>query len=124
MRFEDISQFYDENGVFALASAHTLTVTGNAKSASVNVDGKMTLDQLASALQNAIAGASNLGLKNSSVSLVSTAQSGISGLGGYLQLTSGAVGEEGNFSVAGDQSVIDALGLTVSRQSVNNIVQL
>ena len=123
-KLEDISQFYDENGVFALASAQTLTVTGNAKSASVTVDGKMTLDQLASALQNAIAGASNLGLKNSSVSVISTAQSNVSGLGGYLQLTSGAVGEEGNFSIAGDQSVIDALGLTVSRQSVNNIVQL
>ena len=123
-KLEDISQFYDENGVFALASAHTLTVTGNAKTASVTVDGKMTLDQLASALQNAIAGASNLGIKNSSVSLVSTAQSNVSGLGGYLQLTSGAVGEEGKFSVAGDQSVIDALGLTVSRQSVNNIVQI
>ncbi len=123
-KLEDISQFYDENGVFALASAQTLTVTGNSKSASVNVDGKMTLDQLASALQNAIAGASNLGLKNSSVAVVSTAQSNVSGLGGYLQLTSGAVGEEGNFSIAGDQSVIDALGLSVSRQSVNNIVQL
>ena len=123
-KLEDISQFYDENGVFALASAHTLTVTGNAKTASVTVDGKMTLDQLASALQNAISGASNLGIKNSSVSLISTAQSNVSGLGGYLQLTSGAVGEEGNFSVAGDQSVIDALGLTVSRQSVNSIVQL
>ena len=123
-KLEDISQFYDENGVFALASAQTLTVTGNAKSASVTVDGKMTLDQLASALQNAISGASNLGLKNSSVSVISTAQSNVSGLGGYLQLTSGAVGEEGNFSIAGDQSVIDALGLTVSRQSVNNIVQL
>jgi flagellin len=123
-KLEDISQFYDENGVFALASAQTLTVTGNAKTASVNVDGKMTLDQLASALQNAIAGASNLGIRNSSVAVVSTAQSNVSGLGGYLQLTSGAVGEEGNFSIAGDQSVIDALGLSVSRQSVNNIVQL
>jgi len=123
-KLEDISQFYDENGVFALASAQTLTVTGNANSSQVTVDGKMTLDQLASALQNAIAGASNLGIKNSTVSVVSTAQSNVSGLGGYLQLTSGAVGEEGNFSIAGDQSVVDALGLTVSRQSVNNIVQL
>ena len=123
-KLEDISQFYDENGVFALASAQTLTITGNANSANVTVDGKMTLDQLASALQNAIAGASNLGIRNSSVSVVSTAQSNVSGLGGYLQLTSGAVGEEGNFSIAGDQKMIDALGLSVSRQSVNNIVQL
>ena len=123
-KLEDISQFYDENGVFALASAQTLTITGNANSANVTVDGKMTLNQLASALQNAISGASNLGIKNSTVSVISTAQSNVSGLGGYLQLTSGAVGEDGNFSVAGDQSVIDALGLTVSRQSVNNLVQL
>ncbi len=123
-KLEDIAQFYDENGVFALASAHTLTVTGNANSAEVTIDGKMTLNELASALQNAIAGASNLGLKNSTVSVVSTAQSNVSGLGGYLQLTSGAVGEEGNFSIAGDQAVVDALGLSVARQSVNNLVQI
>ena len=123
-KLEDIAQFYDENGVFALASAQTLTVTGNSESSSLTIHGKMTLNELAAALQNSISGVNGLGIKNSTASVVSTVQSNVSGLGGYIQLTSGKVGEDGDFSVAGDQAVIDALGLTVSRQSANNIVQV
>ena len=123
-KLEDIAQFYDENGVFALASAQTLTVTGNSESSSVTINGKMTLNELAAALQNSISGVNGLGIKNSTASVVSTAQTNVSGLGGYIQLTSGKVGESGDFSVAGDQAVIDALGLSVSRQSANNVVQV
>ena len=123
-KLEDITQFYDENGVFALASAQTLTVTGNSESSSVTINGKMTLNELAAALQNSISGVNGLGIKNSTASVVSTAQTNVSGLGGYIQLTSGKVGESGDFSVAGDQAVIDALGLSVSRQSANNVVQV
>ncbi|MBR4329667.1 MAG: flagellin, partial [Candidatus Riflebacteria bacterium] len=123
-KLEDIAQFYDENGVFALDTAQTLTVTGNAETAQFVLDGKMTLNELASALQNAIAGASGLGIKNSSATVISTAQSGVSGVGGYLQITSGKIGDVGEFSIAGDQAVIDALGMTISRHSANNIVQV
>lgn len=122
-KLEDIAQFYDQNGTFALASAQKLTLTGNAESAEVTIDGKMTLNELASALQNALSGSSKLGIRNSSATVISTAQSGLSGVGGYLQLTSGAIGEQGEFSIAGDQAVVDALGLSVSRQSSNNLVQ-
>ncbi len=123
-KLEDIAQFYDENGVFALATAQTLTVTGNSESSNLTINGKMTLNELAAALQNSISGVNGLGIKNSTASVVSTAQSNVSGLGGYIQLTSGKVGEDGDFSVAGDQAIIDALGLSVSRQSANNIVQV
>ena len=123
-KLEDIAQFYDNNGVFALATQQSVTVTGNAETASFTLDGKMTLNDLASSLQNALAGASGLGIKNSQATIISTAQSGVSGVGGYLQITSGAVGDVGNFSIAGDQQVVDALGLTVSRQSVNNVIQM
>ena len=123
-KLEDIAQFYDDNGVFALATQQSLTVTGNAETASFTLDGKMTLNDLASSLQNALAGASGLGIKNSQATIISTAQSNVSGVGGYLQITSGAVGDVGNFSIAGDQQVVDALGLTVSRQSVNNVIQM
>ncbi len=123
-KLEDIAQFYDENGVFALASAQTLTVTGNSESSSLTIHGKMTLNELATALQNSISGVNGLGIKNSTASVVSTVQSNVSGLGGYIQLTSGKVGESGDFSVAGDQAIIDALGLSVSRESANNVVQV
>ena len=119
-KLEDIAQFYDQNGAFALSTSQTLTVTGNAKTAEVTIDGKMTVNELASALQNAIAGASNLGLKNSTVQYKEGSNTAD---GGYLEMTSGVVGEEGNFSIAGDQSVIDALGMAVSRESVNNLVK-
>ena len=123
-KLEDIAQFYDDNGVFALATQQSLTVTGNAETSSFTLDGKMTLNDLASSIQNALASASGLGIKNSQATIISTAQSNVSGVGGYLQITSGAVGDVGNFSIAGDQQVVDALGLTVSRQSVNNVIQM
>lgn len=122
-KLEDIAQFYDVNGTFALASAQSLTVTGNSGMASVAIDGKMTLNELAAALQNAISSSSKLGIKNSTAQVISTAQSGLSGVGGYLQITSGSVGERGDFSIAGDQAIVDALGLSVSRKSANNLVQ-
>ena len=121
-KLEDIAQFYDDNGVFAVAIPQTLFVTGNSESFEFTIDGKMTLNELAAAMQNALASTSALGLRNSQVTVISTAQSGVSGVGGYLQLTSGKVGDVGDFSIAGDQAVIDALGLTVSRQSKNNLV--
>ena len=123
-KLEDIAQFYDENGVFALATSQTLTVTGNSESSEVSINGKMTLNELASTLQNAIAGASHLGIRNSSVSVINTVTSQVSGVGGYLEFTSGAIGESGQFSIAGEQKMMDALGMSVTREAVNNVVQL
>ena len=120
-RLEDIAQFYDDNGVFALATQQTLTVTGNAETASFTLDGKMTLNELAASMQNALTSSSSLGIKHSTARFVES--TGTAGIGGFFEITSGIVGDEGNFSFAGDQSVIDALGLTVSRQSSNNLVQ-
>ena len=119
-KLEDIAQFYDVNGTFTLSSQQKLTVSGNAKSTEITVDGKMTLNELASSLQNAIAGASNVGLSNSTVEFI---EGDNVKTGGYLELTSGVVGEEGNFSIAGSQDLVDALGITVSRESANNVVK-
>ena len=119
-KLEDIAQFYDVNGTFSLSSQQKLTVSGNAKSTEITVDGKMTLNELAASLQNAIAGASNVGLSNSTVEFI---EGDNVKTGGYLELTSGVVGEEGNFSIAGSQDLVDALGITVSRESANNIVK-
>lgn len=123
-KLEDIAQFYDVNGVFALSTSQKIAVTGNAESTEFVLDGKMTLNELASELQNAIAGSKGLGIRNSQATIISTAQSGVSGVGGYLQITSGSIGDAGEFSIAGDQTVVDALGMTISRASSNNIVQV
>ena len=50
-KLEDIAQFYDENGAFALSTPQKLTLTGNSESAEITIDGKMTLNELAAAAE-------------------------------------------------------------------------
>ena len=121
---QDISQFYDSNGVFVLTTPQNLTLTGNSRSSSIALDAQMRLDELAAMIQQAINSNSGLGLENSSAGLVSTATTNISGLGGYLQIVSGSVGDQGNFSITGPQTVSDALGFTVTRESENSLLQV
>jgi flagellin-like hook-associated protein FlgL len=123
-RLEDIAQFFNEDGISSVSSPQKLTISGNSESVEITVDGKMTLDQLAAALQQALSGSSGLGIDNSSSGVVSTAQTGVSGMGGYLELVSGSAGDRGDFSIAGPQDLIDSLGLSVVRESVNSLVDV
>jgi len=123
-RLQDISQFYDSNGQFVLDTPQKLSITGNAGNAEITVDAQMTLNDLAAMIQQAISGKSGLGMSNSTAGVVSTAATNVSGLGGYLQVISGSVGDQGKFSIAGPQSVVDALGFSVARQSENSQVQI
>ncbi|MBP7633191.1 hypothetical protein KBA41_03395 [Candidatus Ozemobacteraceae bacterium] len=123
-QLQSIAQFYDSNGVFVLASALDLSLSGNSKTTSVSVDGQMSLDRLAASIQNAIIGSSGLGIANSKVGLVNTAQTGVSGIGGYLQMISGAIGDAGDVALSADQALMSALGLTTVRASKNNLVEL
>jgi len=121
---QSIAQLYDANGVFTLASPQTLTINGNGKSTTITVDGQMTLDKLAASIQNAIVGSSGLELLNTKVGVVNTAQTGLAGLGGYVQITSGFIGDVGKIAFSGDQPLMDALGLSVNRQSAENQVNV
>ncbi|PKL50415.1 MAG: hypothetical protein CVV42_02675 [Candidatus Riflebacteria bacterium HGW-Riflebacteria-2] len=121
---QSIAQFYNANGVFILETPLSVTLNGNSKSASVILDAQMTLDDVASAFQNALNSSNALGIKNSRVATINTVQTNVAGLGGYLEVISGNVGEMGEFSLSGDQSVIDALGMNVSRASANSRVEL
>ncbi len=123
-KLEDIAQFYNDNGVFSLGSPQKLTISGNSNSTDITVDGQMTLDQLAGAIQQAMAGASKLGIANSNAGVIGTAQTGVTGLGGYIQVVSGSAGDRGDFSVAGPQELMDALGFSVARDSKDSMVQL
>ncbi|HNV70630.1 MAG TPA: hypothetical protein PKO06_13090, partial [Candidatus Ozemobacteraceae bacterium] len=122
-QLQSIAQFYDANGVFQLQSSQQLTLIGNSKTTSITLDGQMTLDKLAGAIQNALSTSSGLDLANSKVAIVNTAVTQISGLGGYLQIVSGAVGEEGKIAFAGDQGLLNALGITETRAAKNNMVE-
>ncbi|PKL42511.1 MAG: hypothetical protein CVV41_13240 [Candidatus Riflebacteria bacterium HGW-Riflebacteria-1] len=123
-QLQSIAQFYDSNGVFVLDTPQILTMTGNGKSATVALDGQMTLDNLAAALQNSIISKSGLDIDNSKVASVNTSQTQIAGLGGYLQLVSGNIGDIGQISLSADQKLIDALGMNVSREAVENRVSV
>lgn len=123
-KLQDISQFYDSNGSFALSSPQQLTLTGNSEDALITIDAQMSLNELAAAIQQAITSEAGLGIRNSNAGVVGTAISGISGIGGYIQLASGSIGDQGDFSISGPQSVVDALGFAETRKSENNLVQL
>jgi flagellin len=123
-QLQSIAQFYDENGVFVLDSPMTLTVNGNSNTTSIQLDGQMTLDNVAANLQNAIVSKSGLNIDNSKVATINTATTGLAGLGGYFEIVSGDIGEAGDISFAGDQKVIDAMGITTTRESANNRVEL
>ncbi|MGI6446233.1 MAG: flagellin [Candidatus Ozemobacteraceae bacterium] len=121
-RLQDIAEFYDADGIFALATTQTLTVNGNADSSSIILDGQMSLNELAAEFQQAIGSASGLGISNSTASVISETATGVPGDGGYIQITSGFVGENGDFSIAASQGVIDAMGFSITRTSVNNMI--
>lgn len=123
-QLQSIAQFYDANGVFVLDTPQTLTLYGNGKSASVVLDGQMSLDNLAADIQNAMVSNNGLDIKNSRAGIVGTVQTQIAGEGGYFSLISGSIGDQGKFSFAGDQKVIDSLGFGVIREAVNNRVEL
>lgn len=121
-QLQSIAQFYDANGVFVLDTPQKLSINGNTRNAEINLDGQMTLDNVAAEIQNALVSKNGLSIANSRVATINTVQTGVAGLGGYIELVSGYVGESGSVSFAGDQKVIDALGLSVSREASNNRV--
>lgn len=123
-QLQSISQFYDANGVFVLDTPQALSMHGNSQTTSIQLDGQMTLDNLAAEIQNAMASQSGLGIENSRAGVINTVQTRIANLGGYIEMTSGAIGEDGEVSFSSDQKVIDALGITTSREGKSSRVQL
>ncbi len=123
-QLQSIAQFYNDNGVFVLDSPLTLTLNGNSRSTTVTLDAQMSLDNLAAAFQNAINSDSGLGIENSRTATVNTAQTQVAGLGGYIEITSGSIGDLGSISICGNQSLVDALGMSISREADNNLCEL
>lgn len=123
-RLQDINGFYSESGEYALQSTQTLTLTGNGKTTSLTIDGQMTLNDLAASLQNALATSSGLGISNSKVQVMTEATTGQKDNGGYIQITSGFIGEAGEFTIAGSQDILDALGFSVARKAENSMINV
>ncbi len=123
-QLQSIAQFYDANGVFVLDTPQSLHLHGNTRDAEVILDGQMTLDNLSADLQNALVSSSGLNIDNSKVATVNTIQTQLAGIGGYLEITSGAVGDDGTISFSSDQRVMDALGIANTRDAIQGRVEL
>lgn len=123
-QLQSIAQFYDANGVFVLDTPQSLTMSGNGKTTTINLDGQMTLDNLSAEIQNAMGSKSGLGIDNSRTATVNTIQTRVAGLGGYIQIVSGSIGGSGRVSLSSDQKVIDSLGFSISREAVENRVEV
>ncbi len=120
-KLKDISSLYASSGEFALQNPQTITLTGNGKSASLTLDGQMTLNEVAASIQNAMTSDSGLGIKNSSVKVQLDSSNETTGV---MKITSGMVGDQGEFNIAGSQDVLDALGFATSREAANSMVRV
>jgi flagellin-like hook-associated protein FlgL len=123
-QLQSISQFYDANGVFVLDTPQTLTLNGNGNTTAINLDGQMTLDNLSADIQNALVSQKGLDIENSRVATINTVQSQLAGVGGYIEIVSGSLGEMGEISLSSDQKILDALGMSVSRSAVESRVEM
>ncbi len=118
-KLEDIAEFYDEDGVFALNDSATLNLTGNGNSSEVRLDSKMSLNEFAMNLQQSATAESNgLNIKGTTASVVQDPNGGT-----YLEVVSGAVGSLGSFSIMGSEALNTALGFSNTREAVDSYVQ-
>lgn len=123
-QLQSISQFYDSNGVFILETPQILTINGNTQSTNITLDRQMTLDNLAAGIQNAMVRGTGLGLSNSKAATINSAATQVAGMGGYIEIVSGSIGDSGKISFASDQKIINALGMSVSREGINSQIQV
>lgn len=120
-----IAQLYDANGVFQLEEPQTLTLHGNSRTAEVYIDAYTTLDNLAQQIQTVMVDdKEGLGINSSTAGVIATAQTLVTGLGGYLEVNSGFIGEKGRVSFAGPQGLIDSLGFSTVRAAKDNLVEV
>lgn len=112
---------FEGTGESLLENPRTLILHGNGRSTELQLDGRMTLGQLASALQGAMASPEGLGIAGSRVEAVSTVVTAIPGVGGYLEMASGAAGKDSQVTVLGDPELLKALGFEVVRPATEMV---
>jgi len=121
---QSIAQFYDNNGTFVLENPQLIYVYGNARDAQFTIDEYTTLDDLAGLIANAIKSSNGLDMTNSRVQVITTASTKVAGMGGYIQVISGIVGESGIINFAAEHNILSALGFSTNREAINNQVKV
>ncbi len=105
-RLEDIGAMnYGDHSV--IGPGERLELTGNGKTATVRLNEKMTLNDVAAAMQHAMV--HDLGMTGSQARVVTE------GDVAQLEVTSGLVGKAGNLSIGGGQLMLDRLGFSETR---------
>lgn len=123
-QLQSIAQFYDSEGEFILDTPQLLTLHGNSRTASVSIQGQMTMDELASELQNAVSSSSGLDLKSSSVKAIHSDHPLATNQGSYITMESSVPGNRGDISIASSHEVMGALGMDVLRESADSWVRI
>lgn len=113
-KLSDINELYNANGEFAIGSNEALTLNVGGKTAEIGLTGNDSINDVAAKLERAMT--QDLGLEGSRVKIKTD------GLGGALSLEviSGVVGEAGEVSIVGSESLTAALGFSTTREAQNS----
>ncbi|RCK79808.1 MAG: Flagellin protein FlaA [Candidatus Ozemobacter sibiricus] len=117
---DKVAQFYDNNGQFILATPKTLTLNSWGKQTQITIDGGFTLGDLVNKIDTAIRGANGLDQKNATIQFINPTTGND---GGYFQVTAGVMGERGVINFAGDQGLLQALGVGTIRAASNGVIK-
>ncbi|MCJ8344031.1 hypothetical protein MJH12_00665 [bacterium] len=111
---KDLSSMVDNSGNEILESTKIITLRANGEKAEISVSSDLTLEQLSDKMERAIVGSideGGLGLKGSTFGFDITK--------GQLVFESGKTGSQGELSLAADESLLKALAMQITVDSVD-----
>lgn len=120
VNLENIAQFYDNNGQFILNTPKTLTINSWGKQVEITIDAGFTLGELVNKLDSAIRSSNGLDQQNAIIEFINPTAGRD---GGYIQITSGIVGDRGVIGFSGEQALLNALGFGTIRQAQNAVIK-
>ena len=111
-QLRDLEVMYDEEGIFLLENPQTLSVRGAGNEASVSLNATTTLDELAREMELTIRDRVDEG----GIDLGGSSFDFQSDTGQFLYVA-GLEGPDGGVTFSGDDKIIDAIGMSVIRES-------
>ena len=125
-KLSELANFVDENGVELFAVTQELKIYGNNKNTTIYLEGDDTIQDVVDKITKAITQDLDMGsgLTEVDKKLISFNQTESTGFGvvpGTMILQSALTGKDGELSFIGSQKLMDALGLEVVQESIQNI---
>ena len=113
-QLKDLSSMTDASGNNILDSPKTLTIRGNGEKSDINVSSDMTIEELTNAIESAVTSSTQdggLGITGSTFGFDITK--------GQIVFESGRDGVNGELAMAADESLLKALGMQTTTDSVD-----